>query len=103
MQAQPGKELAGEERLLEERERAGMKRIERSDKVSAIDGGDKRVGLERFARSGVVPVVEMAAELLQPLDGRETFLGEIDEFGCGQKAKLAGRLAGVEEQTDVGG
>ncbi len=37
MQAQSGKELAGEERLLEERERTGMKRIERGDKISAVD------------------------------------------------------------------
>ena len=72
MQAQAGKELAGEERLLEERQCTGMKRVERGDKVSAIDRGDKRLGLQRRAGVGVVPVVEMAAELLQPLDGRET-------------------------------
>ena len=103
MQAQSGKELAGEERLLEGRERTGMQRVERGDEVSAIDSGDKRLGLERRAGVGVVPVVEMAAELLQPLDGRETLFGELDEFGRGEKAKLAGRLAGIEEQTDVGG
>ncbi len=52
---------------------------------------------------GVVPVIKMAAELLQSRDSGETSLGEVNEFGHRQEAKLACRLARIEEKADVGG
>src|SRR3954453_19513009 len=103
MQTNSIEELAREDRFFKQRERARMQRIERGDKIAAIDRGDEGIGFERRAGSRVVPVIEMTAKFLQARDSGKAFLGEIEKFGHGKKAQFASCLTGVSEKADIGG
>src|SRR5580658_378314 len=103
MRTEADKKLTRHKGTLGEFERAGAKRVERGNKVSAIDRRDKWGGFQRLERFRFVPVEKMAAVLLQPRDRGESGFGEGDKFRRGDEAKFACSLARIQQQADVGG
>ena len=68
--------------------------------VAAVHGGDI-ARLERRARARVVPVVEVAVPLLQPLAGREDAVYELERALFCRHAEVGGGEAAHEREADI--
>ncbi len=61
------------------------------------------IGADWNKRARVVPVVDVAAILLQLVVGLEAALGQGNKFGNGEIAEGVRSLPGIEQQAKVGG
>ncbi len=71
------------------------------EQVPAVHRGDVP-GMEGFQRLQVVPVQQMAAVSLQPVQRLERPAEPVDQFVGGEVAEIPGRQRAEETQTDVG-
>ena len=74
---------------------------QRRYQVAAIHGRNEP-GPQRFESARVIPVEPVAVRLRKLGHGGQGPKGLFREFGNGQKAKLAGRLASVQKKAQVG-
>ena len=98
----PENRLRIEQRLAQQAAATRAQGIERSRQVAAIDRRN-RDRANRHQRARVVPVVDMAAKLLQLVVGLQAALGQRHKLGNGQIAEGIRRLPGIEQQSEVGG
>jgi hypothetical protein len=103
MRAKPGEELRSSKAFAKKGERAGTERIERSDKVAAVDRRD-----EGSIVSGSSVCVSYQLYKWPRYFSSRSIVAKLrlvraDKLGHGQESKLARGLAGIEQRPTLVG
>src|SRR5580698_3486107 len=89
------------QRLAQQASASAAQRVERSREVAAVDRRDGNRP-DWFKITGVVPVENMSAKLLQLVVGFQTLPGEESELRNREISKRYRRLPGIQQQSKVG-